>query len=110
MQYSVHTTAATTRCGTQADVPGTCAAVPGDRGRYRAKPVAMPATAALAEVAQSGAEICRVRRESVAAALYLSVATVKTHISWLLDKLSCRDRAQLVVGAYETGLAVAGQQ
>jgi DNA-binding NarL/FixJ family response regulator len=46
----------------------------------------------------------------IAAALYLSVATVKTHISRLLDKLSCRDRAQLVVAAYEGGAAVPGQQ
>jgi len=46
----------------------------------------------------------------VAAALHLSVATVKTHISRLLDKLECRDRAQLVVVAYETGAAVPGQQ
>jgi DNA-binding NarL/FixJ family response regulator len=46
----------------------------------------------------------------IAVALYLSVATVKTHISRLLDKLGCRDRAQLVVVAYETGLAVPGRQ
>ena len=46
----------------------------------------------------------------IAAALYLSVATVKTHVSRLLDKLTCRDRAQLVVVAYETGVAVPGQQ
>jgi len=46
----------------------------------------------------------------IAAALYLSVATVKTHISRLLDKLACRDRAQLVVVAYETGVAVPGQK
>jgi DNA-binding NarL/FixJ family response regulator len=46
----------------------------------------------------------------IAAALYLSVATVKTHISRLLDKLDCRDRAQLVVVAYETGITVPGQQ
>jgi DNA-binding NarL/FixJ family response regulator len=45
----------------------------------------------------------------IAAAMYLSVATVKTHISRLLDKLSCRDRAQLVVVAYETGVVVPGQ-
>jgi DNA-binding NarL/FixJ family response regulator len=44
----------------------------------------------------------------VAAALHLSVATVKTHISRLLSKLDCRDRAQLVVVAYETGVAVPG--
>ncbi|HTS98097.1 MAG TPA: response regulator transcription factor [Streptosporangiaceae bacterium] len=46
----------------------------------------------------------------IAAALSLSVATVKTHISRLLDKLGCRDRAQLVVVAYETGVAVPGQR
>jgi DNA-binding NarL/FixJ family response regulator len=45
----------------------------------------------------------------IAATLYLSVATVKTHVSRLLDKLACRDRAQLVVVAYETGVAVPGQ-
>jgi DNA-binding NarL/FixJ family response regulator len=45
----------------------------------------------------------------IAAALSLTPATVKTHISRLLGKLDCRDRAQLVVVAYETGLAVPGQ-
>jgi DNA-binding NarL/FixJ family response regulator len=46
----------------------------------------------------------------IAAALNLSVATVKTHISHLLDKLDCRDRVQLVVVAYETGVAIPGQR
>ena len=46
----------------------------------------------------------------IAADLHLSVATVKTHISRLLDKLDCRDRAQLVVVAYETGVIVPGQR
>ncbi|KQR46795.1 DNA-binding NarL/FixJ family response regulator [Frigoribacterium sp. PvP120] len=36
---------------------------------------------------------------------YLSEATVKTHISRVLSKLSLRDRVQLVVYAYEHGLA-----
>jgi len=45
----------------------------------------------------------------VAANLHLSVATVKTHVSSLLSKLSGRDRAQLVVIAYETGVATPGQ-
>ena len=44
----------------------------------------------------------------IAAALNLSVATVKTHISRLLYKLDCRDRAQLVVIAYEAGIAIPG--
>jgi DNA-binding NarL/FixJ family response regulator len=36
--------------------------------------------------------------------LYVSPATVKTHVSRLLMKLDARDRAQLVVAAYESGL------
>jgi DNA-binding NarL/FixJ family response regulator len=36
--------------------------------------------------------------------LYLSIATIKTHIGRLLHKLQARDRAQLVIIAYETGL------
>jgi DNA-binding NarL/FixJ family response regulator len=44
----------------------------------------------------------------IAAALYVSHATVKTHVSRLLMKLDCRDRAQLVMIAYETGIATPG--
>ncbi|GAB2946980.1 response regulator transcription factor [Micromonospora polyrhachis] len=39
--------------------------------------------------------------------LHLSVATVKTHIGRLLAKLHARDRAQLVITAYESGLVTA---
>ena len=34
----------------------------------------------------------------------MSPATAKTHVSRLLTKLDARDRVQLVVMAYETGL------
>ncbi|MEU8308027.1 response regulator transcription factor [Actinomadura sp. NPDC048955] len=37
--------------------------------------------------------------------LHLSLATVKTYIGRLLTKLRARDRAQLVIIAYESGLA-----
>ncbi|WP_084959435.1 response regulator [Thermoactinospora rubra] len=40
----------------------------------------------------------------IAACLHLSLATVKTHIGRLLAKLQARDRAQLVIAAYESGL------
>ena len=41
----------------------------------------------------------------IAAREFLSEATVKTHISRILTKLSLRDRVQLVVFAFEHGLA-----
>ena len=41
--------------------------------------------------------------------LFMSHATAKTHVSHLLTKFSARDRAQLVVIAYETGLITPGQ-
>jgi DNA-binding NarL/FixJ family response regulator len=40
--------------------------------------------------------------------LYISPATAKTHVSRLLTKLGARDRAQLVVLAYEGGVVSAG--
>ncbi|MEE6261696.1 response regulator transcription factor [Plantactinospora sonchi] len=36
--------------------------------------------------------------------LHVTLGTVKTHIGRLLSKLAARDRAQLVITAYETGL------
>ena len=45
----------------------------------------------------------------IAAHLTLSAATVKTHVSRLLMKLQARDRAQLVIAAYETNLVHVGR-
>jgi DNA-binding NarL/FixJ family response regulator len=50
---------------------------------------------ALVARGQSNAEI--------AAELFITLATVKTHVSRLLTKLAARDRAQLIVIAYESG-------
>ncbi len=47
--------------------------------------------------------------QQIAAQLHLGYGTVKTHVSHLLAKLDLRDRAQLVMYAYESGLAVPGQ-
>ena len=44
----------------------------------------------------------------IAAELYLSIATVKSHVGRLLTKLGARDRAQLVIAAYEAGLVTLG--
>jgi DNA-binding NarL/FixJ family response regulator len=46
----------------------------------------------------------------IAERLVLSPLTAKTHVSRLFMKLGARDRAQLVVLAYETGLVVAGRR
>ncbi|MFF3286899.1 response regulator [Streptomyces sp. NPDC003023] len=48
--------------------------------------------------------------DEVAASLFLSPLTVKTHVSRILTKLAARDRAQLVVIAYESGLLVPGRR
>jgi DNA-binding NarL/FixJ family response regulator len=44
----------------------------------------------------------------IAERLHMSPATAKTHVSRLLTKLNARDRAQLVIHAYETGLVTPG--
>ncbi|HEY3263981.1 MAG TPA: response regulator transcription factor [Actinomycetota bacterium] len=46
--------------------------------------------------------------EEIAERLVLSVATAKTHVSRAMTKLGARDRAQLVVRAYEAGLVRPG--
>ena len=79
------------------------------------RPAAQPAEDALAQLTERERDVLQQvaagrSNSEIAAALYLSVATVKTHISRLLDKLDCRDRAQLVVVAYETGIAIPGQR
>ena len=46
--------------------------------------------------------------QEIAERLVLSPATAKTHVSRIMTKLQARDRAQLVVIAYETGLVSPG--
>lgn len=46
--------------------------------------------------------------DEIATKLFLSPLTAKTHVSRILTKLGARDRAQLVVLAYESGLVTPG--
>ncbi len=46
--------------------------------------------------------------QEIADRLHMGYGTVKTHVSHLLTKLDCRDRAQLVMRAYESGVTVPG--
>jgi DNA-binding NarL/FixJ family response regulator len=46
--------------------------------------------------------------DEIGRALFLSPLTAKTHVSRIMSKLGARDRVQLVVIAYETGLVTPG--
>ncbi len=48
--------------------------------------------------------------DEIAARLFLSPLTSKTHVSRIMTKLNARDRAQLVVIAYESGLVTPGSR
>jgi DNA-binding NarL/FixJ family response regulator len=72
-----------------------------------------PASARLEALTDREREIVAVvaqglSNDEIAAKLYLSPATVKTHVNRAMSKLAARDRAQLVVLAYEAGLARPG--
>jgi DNA-binding NarL/FixJ family response regulator len=66
-------------------------------------------TSALGELTEREKEVVALvagglSNEEIAAQLYISPATARTHVSRAMIKLNARDRAQLVVFAYESGL------
>jgi DNA-binding NarL/FixJ family response regulator len=76
-------------------------------------PATAAARAALAELTEREREVMLLvakgrSNQEIAAELYLGEATVKTHVGRVLAKLGLRDRVQVVVAAYETGLVTPG--
>lgn len=75
------------------------------RGRHRV----MPSDPLLEELTPRELEVAMhiaqgLSNAEIAHTLFLSEATVKTHVRRILTKLHLRDRVQVVVYAYETGL------
>ena len=80
----------------------------------RRPPPGARSTAVLAALTERELEVLRClgrgqTNAEIAAKLYLSQATIRTHVSHILAKLNLRDRVQAVVLAYETGLIQPGQ-
>ncbi len=82
-------------------------------GEYAARATQPPSSAALEELTEREREVLSLvaaglSNSQIAERLIVSVATAKTHVSRTMMKLGARDRAQLVVLAYETGLVRPG--
>jgi DNA-binding NarL/FixJ family response regulator len=74
-----------------------------------------PDTAQLAVLTEREREVLALvgqglTNDEIGRALFLSPLTAKTHVSRIMSKLAARDRVQLVVVAYETGLVRAGYE
>ena len=81
--------------------------------RFTTTPTATHPPADLAQLTERESEVLVLVAQGrsnaeIADHLYISLYTAKTHVSRILTKLHARDRAQLVVLAYETGLVTPG--
>jgi DNA-binding NarL/FixJ family response regulator len=81
---------------------------------YAGRPAgSRPVSRALEELTEREREVLvlvahGLSNQEIAERLVISVATAKTHVSRALAKLDARDRAQLVVFAYQSGLVARG--
>jgi DNA-binding NarL/FixJ family response regulator len=85
--------------------------------RFLSQPVpsALPAAVELSGLTDREREVLALvayglSNDEIAERLHLSPLTVKTHINRAMTKLGVRDRAQLVVIAYQSGLVRPGEQ
>jgi DNA-binding NarL/FixJ family response regulator len=82
-------------------------------GRFAAAPSPQARANRLPGVTERETEVLRAiargrSNAEIGRELFLSEATVKTYVSHLLTKVGLRDRVQLAVLAYETGLVTPG--
>jgi DNA-binding NarL/FixJ family response regulator len=82
--------------------------------RYATRGAPTALTRDLASLTQREADVLRwmargLANHEIAGKLFVSEATVKTHVAHILDKLQVENRVQAVVAAYESGLVTPAQ-
>lgn len=82
--------------------------------QFTSRPPAGGPPEAMAELTEREVEVTRLvarglSNSEIGARLFLSEATVKTHVSRMLTKLDLRDRLQIAVLAYQSGLVRPGE-
>ncbi|MDX2676894.1 response regulator transcription factor [Streptomyces soliscabiei] len=82
--------------------------------RFLRSPVGPPTAGGPEELSEREREVLALvarglTNTEIAEALGLSPLTAKTHVSRIIGKLGARDRAQLVIVAYESGLVTPGR-